>query len=183
MSFRDDEALVIVDVQNDFCPGGKLAVPRGDEIIEIINRLAGEFKHVITTQDWHPPGHVSFKQRGGAWPEHCVQETEGAELHPKLNRAAVTLRIKKGTDPDRDAYSGFQDTGLSMELKERGVRKVYITGLAGDVCVHQTALDARRAGFEVTVVRNAVRSINANEGDEERAFSEMRKAGCEISKL
>ena len=174
------EALIIVDVQNDFCPGGALAVAGGDEIIEPLNKISGRFPLVITTQDWHPKNHCSFQAHGGPWPVHCVRETWGAELHGRLNQGAVHLRIFKGTEPDRDAYSGFQETELEVLLRARGIGRVYVAGLATDYCVKHTALDALRLNFETAVISDLTRAVNVCSGDDVKALDEVRRAGGEL---
>jgi nicotinamidase-related amidase len=172
-------ALIVVDVQNDFCPGGALAVAGGDEIIETVNRLASEVPLVIATRDWHPPDHESFAERGGTWPVHCVRDTPGAQLHPRLD-ARIDAVIDKGQTPDREGYSGFEDTQLEQLLRERGVGTVHVVGLALDYCVKATALAARDAGFEVVVHRGATRAVDVEPGDGERAVEELRRAGIEV---
>lgn len=186
-------ALVIVDFQNDFTPGGALAVPEGDEIAEPVNRLARELDFVVATRDWHPRGHGSFEGvdidpeawRGtdppNIWPVHCVAGTEGAELHPRLDRDRVDAVVDKGQDPHSQGYSGFQDTGLAGLLRERGASELVVTGLATDYCVKNTVLDALREGFDVTVVEDAVRGVDVNAGDSERALAAMRKAGARVA--
>jgi nicotinamidase/pyrazinamidase len=177
------EALIIVDFQNDFTPGGALAVPDGDEIAERLNELAADprFDVVVATRDWHPPDHGSFAERGGPWPEHCVRDTEGAELHSALDRAKVDVIVDKGQDPSTEGYSGFDGTGLERLLRDRGIDRVYVVGLATDYCVKNTTLDALRHGFEVTVEAEGVRGVNVNEGDSDRALEEMREAGATVS--
>jgi len=174
------EALIIVDVQNDFCPDGALAVQEGDAVVEPINELASRFPLVVATRDWHPADHGSFAERGGPWPVHCVQGTSGAELHPEIDRSRIDLVVDKGQVPDREGYSGFEDTGLERLLRERGVQTVHVAGLALDYCVRATALDARRAGFEVVVHRDATRAVNVEPGDDERAVSELEAAGARV---
>jgi len=174
------EALIIVDVQNDFCPDGALAVQEGDAVVEPINELASRFPLVVATRDWHPADHGSFAERGGPWPVHCVQGTSGAELHPEIDRSRIDLVVDKGQAPDREGYSGFEDTGLERLLRERGVQTVHVAGLALDYCVRATALDARRAGFEVVVHRDATRAVNVEPGDDERAVSELEAAGARV---
>jgi nicotinamidase/pyrazinamidase len=173
------EALIVVDVQNDFCPGGALAVPEGDEIIEAVNRLAAQAPLVIATRDWHPPDHASFTDRGGTWPVHCVRDTPGAQLHSDLD-ARIDAVVDKGRTPEREGYSGFEDTALESLLRERGVERVDIVGLALDYCVKATALAARAAGFDVVVHREATRAVNVEPGDDERALAELRAAGVEV---
>src|SRR4051794_33226959 len=146
-------ALLIVDFQNDFTPGGALAVPHGDEIAGRINALAasGDFDLVVATRDWHPPDHASFTEQGGTWPVHCVAGTPGAQLHPALDAAAVDVIVDKGEARDTDGYSGFAATDLDALLRERDIDEVVVVGLATDYCVLNTALDAQRLGYRVTV--------------------------------
>jgi nicotinamidase/pyrazinamidase len=192
------DILIIVDAQNDFCSGGALAVPQGEAIVSVVNRIAQRFTHVLATQDWHPPGHLSFASSHegrkpfeqidapyGAqtlWPDHCVQETKGAEFHRDLDLRRVELVIRKGFRPEIDSYSAFYEndrrtpTGLAGYLRERGFRRVFLAGLATDYCVHYSAIDARRAGFDVVVIEDACRAIDLD-GSLARAFSEMNEAG------
>ncbi len=169
----------MVDVQNDFCPGGALAVPAGDEIIDAVNRLAAEAPMVIATRDWHPPDHGSFADQGGVWPAHCVRDTPGAQLHPAL-RARFDAIVDKGQAHEREGYSGFEGTTLERRLRERGVDTVHVVGLALDYCVKATALAARQAGFDVVVHREATRAVNVEPDDGERAVAELRAAGVEV---
>jgi nicotinamidase/pyrazinamidase len=173
-------ALIVVDVQNDFCPGGALAVPDGDAVVEPINRLASESSLVVATRDWHPADHGSFAEQGGPWPVHCVQGTPGAELHAGVDRSRIDAIIDKGQARDREGYSGFEATGLERLLREREVDAVDIAGLALDYCVKATALDAKRAGLDVTVHRRATRAVEVEPGDGERAVQELRAAGVEV---
>jgi nicotinamidase/pyrazinamidase len=173
-------ALIVVDVQNDFCPGGALAVPEGDAVVESINRMADEASFVVATRDWHPVDHGSFVQQGGPWPVHCVAGTPGAELHPGIDRGLVDAVVDKGQAVDLEGYSGFEDTALERLLLDRGVDAVDVTGLALDYCVKATALDARRAGFDVTVHRGATRAVEVRPGDADRAVDELRAAGVEV---
>lgn len=154
-----DDALIIVDVQNDFCPGGALAVGEGDAVVPILNRLAPRFGTVVATQDWHTADHSSFAAQGGPWPDHCVAGTPGAELHPDLDREPIDLYVRKATMAAQDAYSGFDGTDLAERLRARGVRRVYVGGLALDYCVDATALDAAKAGFETAVITDATRAV------------------------
>jgi nicotinamidase/pyrazinamidase len=186
------DALLITDFQNDFTPGGALAVEGGDEIAEPINRLAREFDVVLATRDWHPPDHGSFagaevdpdKWEGtdppAIWPVHCVAGTPGAELYPGLDRDNVDLVLDKGQDPNSQGYSSFHGSGLADELRRRGIDRVYVTGLTTDYCVKNSVLDALREGFDVVLVEDAVRAVNVNEGDGERAIEEMRRAGADV---
>ena len=177
------EALLIVDVQNDFIPGGALAVPGGDEVLGRINELLeGErFDLVVATRDWHPPDHGSFAERGGPWPPHCVQGTEGAELHADIPRERLDVIIDKGTDPGVEGYSGFELTELEEVLREHGIERLTVVGLATDYCVKHTALDALGAGFEVELDRTGMRGIDAEPGDVERAIEEITGAGASVS--
>jgi nicotinamidase/pyrazinamidase len=187
------EALVIVDFQNDFTPGGALAVPEGDRIAPALNRLASAYEHVFATRDWHPEDHGSFEgveidrerwdgtEPPNVWPVHCVAGTEGAELHPELDRSKVDVVIDKGQDPHSQGYSGFQNTELAEQLRGIGVDHVVVAGLATDYCVKNTALDALEEGFDVTVVTDAARGVDVKEGDSERALEEVEKAGARLA--
>ncbi len=177
-------ALIVVDYQNDFTPpNGALAVPEGDTIAPRINALiaSGDYDLVVATRDWHPPDHGSFTEQGGTWPVHCVQDTEGAQLHPDLDAAAVDVIVDKGQAVDTDGYSGFDGTDLAALLRDRGIGEVTIVGLATDYCVKQTALEALQEGFTVVVDSSAVRGVEVEPGDSERALSEMRAAGANIA--
>ena len=197
MKRGDREVLVIVDLQNDFCPGGALAVPRGEEIVPVVNRLAAEFDHVILTQDWHPRGHGSFASSHPGrqpfdtielsygqqilWPDHCVQGTRGAEFSAELAVPHAELVIRKGFRRHIDSYSAFREadratpTGLAGYLRERGLSRVFLAGLATDFCVAWSATDARAAGFEVFVVEDACRAIDTA-GSLAAAWKRMRGA-------
>jgi nicotinamidase/pyrazinamidase len=175
------EALIVVDVQNDFCSGGALAIAGGEEVIEPIGRLGREVEFVVATRDWHPPEHHSFDSQGGPWPVHCVQGTAGAELHPELERARIEAVVDAGHLAHLEGYSGFEETGLEAMLRERGVKRVHVAGLALDYCVKHTALDARRLGFDVVVHRDATRAVNVHPGDDERAVDELLAAGVEVT--
>jgi nicotinamidase/pyrazinamidase len=199
---RDDrEVLLIVDVQNDFCPGGALPVPQGDDIVPVVNRLGREFAHVILTQDWHPRGHASFaSSRPGKqpfdtiemsygqqilWPDHCVQGTHGAAFHRGLDVPHAELVIRKGFRSTIDSYSAFREndrrtpTGLASYLKERGFERITLCGLATDFCVLFSAIDAREAGFEVSLAASACRAIDVD-GSLARAMRSMSKAGVTV---
>jgi nicotinamidase/pyrazinamidase len=176
-------ALIVVDVQNDFCPGGKLAVARGDEVVAPLNRLIEEFlargETVVKSRDWHPPKTRHFTSYGGTWPVHCVQKTRGAKFHPQLRDDARIIVVSKGLG-DEDNYSAFDGTDLAQLLREREVTHLLIGGLATDLCVKHTVLDAIREGFRVTAVTDAMRAVNLQPGDDTRAISEMRRAGAKI---
>ncbi len=175
-------ALIVVDFQNDFTPGGALAVPDGDAIAPRINELAasGDFDLVVATRDWHPADHGSFADQGGIWPVHCVAGTSGAELHPALDAAQVDVVVDKGQDRDTEGYSAFQGTRLAELLREREIDEVVVVGLATDYCVKNTALDALRAGLRVHVDEAAVRGVDVEPGDSERALEELREAGADV---
>jgi nicotinamidase/pyrazinamidase len=201
MKRGDQEVLIIVDVQNDFCPGGALAVPHGDEIVPVVNRLAAEFAHVILTQDWHPRGHSSFasshpgKQPFEAievaygqqilWPDHCVQGTQGAALHPALEVPHAELVLRKGFRSAIDSYSAFREndrytpTGLASYLRERGFQHVALCGLATDFCVSYSAIDGREAGFDISVVTSACSGIDVD-ASLARAMRSMSEAGVTL---
>lgn len=172
--------LIAVDLQNDFCRGGALAVPDGDAVIAPLNELAGEVDFVVATRDWHPPDHSSFVTQGGPWPVHCVQGTPGAELHPDFDQTPVDLVVDAGRRRDLPGYSAFEDTDLESVLREHQVDDLYIGGLALDYCVKATALDARWHGFHVVLHLVATRAVEVNPGDGERAVEELRTAGVEI---
>jgi nicotinamidase/pyrazinamidase len=166
---HEHDALIIVDVQNDFCPGGALAVGEGDRVVPTLNRLAPHFRTVVATQDWHPADHRSFAAQGGPWPVHCVAGTPGADFHPDLDRAPIDLVVRKAMVTDQEAYSGFDGTDLAEQLRARGVRRVFVGGLALDYCVDATALDARKAGFETFVIRDATRPVFPEQVQEKEA--------------
>ena len=174
------EALVIVDVQNDFIPGGALPVPEGEAVIEPLNRLARAYNTVFATRDWHPPDHHSFEPEGGPWPVHCVQGTEGAELHPDLDRSQIDDVVDKGDRRGVEGYSAFDGTDFEQRLRERGIDSLAIGGLAENICVRWTALEARHLGFGVKLVEDATRGIDVEEGDTDRALEEMRAAGVQL---
>jgi nicotinamidase/pyrazinamidase len=197
-------ALILVDIQNDFLPGGALPVPDGDKVIPIVNKLQSVFEVVVATQDWHPPNHGSFAANHPGkkiydqidlnglpqtlWPVHCVQNTRGAELAPTLNRDRIEKIFQKGTDPGIDSYSGLFDnghrksTGLGEWLKSRGVTDVFVCGLATDYCVKFTALDALQFGFKTYLIEDASRGVNLHPNDVSDAIAEMKKSGVAILK-
>jgi nicotinamidase/pyrazinamidase len=177
---RIHEALIVVDVQNDFCPGGALAVAGGDDVIAPTNELARRSPFVVATRDWHPPNHRSFTTEGGPWPVHCVRDTLGAQLHPLLDRGQIDVVIDKGQAVELEGYSAFEATSLEALLRSRGIERVHLTGLALDYCVKHTALDARRLGFSTVVHCDATRAVNAQTGDDERAVAALRDGGVEV---
>ncbi len=178
---RPDDALVVVDVQHDFLPGGALAVAEGDRIFAPIAALAPRFPRVYATRDWHPSDHSSFARQGGPWPVHCVAGTHGAAFDGRLDLAQVDVVVDKGTARETDGYSGFAATTLEDDLRAHGVRRVFVCGLATDYCVKATALDARAAGFDTVVIQDAAAAVNVNPGDEERALHELRDAGVSVA--
>jgi nicotinamidase/pyrazinamidase len=182
-----DAALLIVDVQNDFCPGGALAVPEGDRVVEPLNRAAECFASaglpVLASRDWHPPVTKHFRQFGGSWPVHCIQGSEGAAFHPNLRLPRGTVQLFKGIDPGCDSYSAFEavtdgDIPLAALLVSLGVRHLYIGGLATDYCVNFTTRDALRSGIAVTVLTDAVAGVEVTPGDSALAMEEMKQAGA-----
>lgn len=196
-------ALLLIDIQNDFMPFGSLPVADGDAVVPVANAIAHMFDLVVATQDWHPAGHASFASShpghvagevidvaGAAqvlWADHCVQNSPGASFHSALDVAAIDAVIRKGTDCAIDSYSGFfdnnhvKDTGLAAHLRERGVEEVWIAGVATDYCVKYTALDGRREGFAVAIVRDGCRAVDVAPGDGERALAETAAAGCRLT--
>lgn len=196
------DALILVDLQNDFMPGGPLAVSEGDQVIPVANRLMPEFEVVVATGDWHPADHCSFASNHPGhevgevikvegldqilWPDHCIQDTEGAKLHADLDRSRIDHMLHKGDNPRLDSYSAFFDnghvqaTGLGDYLQDKNVNRVVIMGLALDVCVKYTALDALKLGFETVLIQDGCRAVNLQPGDEESAIEEMRSKGAKI---
>lgn len=178
------DALVVVDVQNDFLPGGALAVPRGDATIPVLNAWIARFRAaglpVFATRDWHPPDHCSFQAQGGPWPPHCVAESPGADFAAGLAVPAEAILISKATRPEAEALSGFRGTDLADRLRALGVGRVLVGGLATDYCVRETVLDAIAAGFAVVVLTEAVRAVDVHPGDGDRALDAMRRAGAEL---
>jgi nicotinamidase/pyrazinamidase len=177
------QALIVVDVQNDFCPGGTLAVPHGEEVIEPLNQQIEQFLErgapVYKSRDWHPPTTKHFTAYGGTWPEHCVQNTKGAEFHPALKDDSRITVISKGLG-NVHGYSAFDGTDLASQLHQQGVEEVVVGGLATDYCVKNTVLDALKHGFKVKALENAMRAVELQPGDGDRAIEEMRAAGAEI---
>jgi nicotinamidase/pyrazinamidase len=174
-------ALLIIDFQNDFTPGGALAVAGGDEIAEPIRRLTPHFDHVFATRDWHPPDHASFETQGGPWPVHCVQGTPGAELHPSMREVPVEAIVDVGAGREDEGYSGFEKSKLEELLRRADVDRVAVAGLATDYCVRASTIDACRLGFDTTVVTDAVRAVDVEPGDGERALEEMKSAGSRLA--
>ncbi|HSO74759.1 MAG TPA: bifunctional nicotinamidase/pyrazinamidase, partial [Blastocatellia bacterium] len=173
-----NSALVLVDIQNDFCPGGALAVEEGDQVVEVVNRLIPRFPLVISTQDWHPAEHISFKEQGGPWPPHCVQGTRGAELHPALNTQTIAHYLRKASSPIKDDYSEFEgndEQGLSLDqvLKSHDVQRIFVAGLATDYCVLATVLDGLKLGFEVFPITDAMRAVNVEAENGAKALKQM----------
>lgn len=196
------KALILVDIQNDFCPGGALAVNEGDKIIPVVNSIIDKFDYVVATQDWHPQTHSSFASNNEGkkvgdlididglpqvmWPDHCVQDSFGAEFVNTLDKSKITKVFTKGSDESVDSYSGFfdnnhkNDTGLNNYLKSKNVDELYVTGLATDYCVKFTVLDALKLGYKTNVVVDAVRGVDLNQGDVDKALKEMHDAGANI---
>jgi len=176
------DALIVVDIQVDFCPGGALPVPEGDKIVPVLNEYIRKFKAsgalIVATRDWHPPNHISFRSQGGPWPPHCIQGTRGAGFHPDLRLPKETLIISKATDPLKEAYSGFEGTELADKLREAGIKRVFVGGLATEYCVMNTVLDAIKYGFETFLLEDAIRGIDVKPGDVERAIKEMIEKGA-----
>ncbi len=172
------KALLILDVQNDFCPGGTLAVPEGDKVVPVINSLMASFPLVIASKSWHPAGSAHFKK----WPPHCVQNTPGAEFHPALDAKKIQETFLKGTNNKDDGYSAFEATSKDLDkyLREKDVNELFLAGLATDYCVKATALDSDRKGFETFVIEDAVAAVNAKPGDGEKALAQMRRNGITL---
>jgi nicotinamidase/pyrazinamidase len=181
------DALIVVDVQNDFLPGGSLAVPHGDEVIPVLNRYIPLFRArdlpVIATRDWHPANHCSFRERGGIWPPHCIAGTPGAQFARDLRLPPETLIVSKGTDPGKEAYSGFQGTDLAERLHRLNITRLFVGGLATDYCVLSTVEDGRAAGFQVVWLRDASRAVEAAPGDGLKAEQRMQRAGAQSASL
>ena len=182
-----DDVLIIVDVQNDCCPGGALPVLRGDKIIPILNQYIELFERmgakIYATRDWHPPNHVSFISQGGKWPPHCVRGTKGAKFHPNLNLPEKTKIISKATHPKKEAYSGFDGTILSKELEKNKNKRVFVGGLATDYCVKNTVLDSLKLGYETYLLEDATLGVNLQAYDSEQSIEEMVKKGAKKSTL
>lgn len=187
ITLRRGDALIIVDVQNDFLPGGSLAVPNGDETVPVLNdllrRFAARSLPVYATRDWHPPDHCSFVAQGGIWPPHCIAGTRGAAFAPGLALAEDAAVISKATGAGADAYSGFEGTDLDARLRAQGVGRLLVGGLATDYCVLNTVRDARRLGYEVLLMIEAIRAVDVKPGDGERAIAEMRELGARLARV
>jgi nicotinamidase/pyrazinamidase len=181
-SLEPGDALLIVDVQKDFCPGGALSVEGGDEIVPVINRwitaTVAKGVPVYASRDWHPIGHISFQERGGPWPPHCIQDSNGARFHPDLALPDSTIMVTKGVRFDQDQNSAFDQTGLAVQLRRDGIRRLWVAGLAEDVCVLATVLDGCREGFEVMLIEKGTRPITSESG--QKARRQMQDAGARI---
>ena len=179
---KSGDGLIAVDIQNDFLPGGSLAVPKGDQIIPVMNRYieisTSRGLPVFATRDWHPVKHISFREQGGPWPPHCVANTEGADFATGLNLPPRAVIISKGTAIDADAYSGFEGTDLDERMKSADIERLLIGGLATDYCVLNTVKDAIRLGYKVLLLEDAVRAVNVNPGDGKKAVEEMKRFGA-----
>lgn len=184
------DALIVVDVQSDFCPGGALAVKDGDQVVAVLNRYIDRFARaglpIFATRDWHPEKTSHFNTDGGPWPPHCVQNSEGAQFHPDLKLPPETVIVSAGMGSDEDGYSGFlgrDDSGAKLAelLRQRGIKRIFVGGLATDYCVKHTVLDGLNQGFRVVVLTDSVRGVNLQPDDSERAIEEMRRAGAEIA--
>jgi len=184
---KDKDALILVDVQRDFCSGGALPVPDGEKVIPVLNKYIEKFSKagalIVATRDWHPPNHMSFKDYGGIWPSHCIQGTLGAEFHPDLKLPREVRIVSKATSADKEAYSGFDGTNLERELKDAGIKRVFVGGLATDYCVKSTVLDALRLGFKTILLVDAIKGVDAKPGDSERAIEEMVRNGAKKASL
>lgn len=186
-TLQSDDALIVVDVQNDFLPAGKLAVAQGDEVVPVLNeyirRFAAKALPIFATRDWHPADHCSFRERGGPWPPHCIAGTPGAEFGPGLALTPKVEVISKATQRDRDAYSGFEGTDLARRLQQSAVRRVFVGGLATDYCVFNTVKDALKEHFVTVLLLDAVRAVDVQRGDGEVAITEMLKVGAQPGRL
>jgi nicotinamidase/pyrazinamidase len=187
VKLNNTDALIVVDVQNDFLPGGSLAVRDGDAVIPVLNGYIDRFRQkelpIYATRDWHPPDHCSFKKQGGPWPPHCIAGSTGAEFAATLRLPAGTIVISKATTPEKDAYSGFEGTDLAERCRRAGHERLFIGGLATDYCVLNTVLDALKSGFRVFLLEDAIRAVNVARGDGDRAIAKMRSAGANPLRL
>ena len=182
LDLEGGDALIIVDLQNDFLPGGSLAVPHGDEVIPVLNRYIGVFRAkglpIFATRDWHPPNHCSFRAQGGPWPSHCIARTKGAQFSSQLMIPTSISIISKATEPDKEAYSGFQDTDLDDRLSRSDIHRLLTGGLATDYCVLNTVKDAIERSYKVFLLQDAVRAVNVNPDDGKKAEEEMARLGA-----
>jgi len=185
MQIQPTDALLVVDVQRDFCPGGALAVEGGDAVVPVVNRLAPLFTHRVYTRDWHPPNHCSFSDEPQfvdmSWPVHCVAGTEGATFHPGLQVPPDAIIIDKATDPNKEAYSDFEETMLADTLHSRGITRLMVCGLATNYCVRANVLDAIKHGFRAVLIEDACRGIDIPEGAVARAVEDMQRAGAAVT--
>ncbi len=182
IEIKDGDALIMVDTQVDFCPGGALAVAEGDQVVPVLNRVQPLFRTVVATRDWHPHGHCSFREQGGPWPPHCVQGTPGAEYHPDLDLARVAVQVIKADTVEVESFDNFAGTpGLAAELRARGVTRVFVGGLATEYCVKNTVLGALQRGFEAVALTDAMRPVEVEAGDGERALRDMAEAGAVLT--
>jgi len=179
---KEGDALVLVDVQNDFLPGGNLEVQQGDEVVHVFNKYIKGFQSknlpIYATRDWHPTGHSSFQEKGGPWPVHCVKNSEGAEFPPDLHLPATAVIISTATEIEKEAYSGFEGTDLDERLRSDGIGRLLIGGMATDYCVLNTVKDALKLGYKVFLLQDAIRAVNVNPGDGEKAIKEMTDSGA-----
>ena len=186
-SVGKNDVLVIVDVQKDFCPGGALPVPNGDEVVPVLNEYITMFQKakasILATRDWHPPNHISFKAQGGRWPPHCVQNTKGAKFHPDLKLPRNTIVVSKAMNPHKENYSVFEGDELAGTLQKQGITRVFVGGLATDYCVKHTVLDALKLSFNTVLLTDAIAAINAEPEDAARAINEMTENGSEQAVL
>jgi nicotinamidase/pyrazinamidase len=182
MDLHPGDGLLVVDVQNDFLPGGALGVPRGDEVVPVLNRYVASFRArglpIVASRDWHPPNHCSFREQGGAWPAHCVVGTKGAEFHPDFHLAPSTIVVSKATDHKKEAYSAFEETTLDEHLRKTGVRRLFIGGLATDYCVLNSVRDAIKRGYAVCLLLDGTRAVNLKPDDGRKAEEEMVRLGA-----
>lgn len=182
MKLKNGDALIVVDVQNDFLPGGSLAISQGNQVIEPLNRMIHHFETkglpIFATRDWHPAHHCSFKEQGGIWPPHCIADSHGAAFSKQLNLPPSAIIISKATQLDKDAYSGFEGTDLAQQLRLQQIKRIFIGGLATDYCVLNTVKDALKEGFETLVLEDAIRAVNVKPTDEKAAKDEMLAKGA-----
>jgi len=184
MTIEPTDAFIVVDVQNDFCPGGALPVKDGHRVVPIINRIMPRFDRVVFTRDWHPFDHISFDDEpefvDKSWPAHCVQDTPGAEFHSELRTGLAAAIVSKGVNPEKEAYSAFEGTDLDSRLQRWGIRRIFVAGIATDYCVKLTSLDGRKLGYEVVVISDACRGIDVPPGSTAAAFEAMKQAGAHL---